>query len=126
GLHIQHHRVYEALVQEPLDGGEGAAQPHRPGVAREAALHRTPRLGPRVEHRHDGRHAGCSGAERSTTWASACTIAVACSNTARALSYEIVRRASSGAYHAQSVMPSSVCGTHSPRRDSNRKKWQNL
>src|SRR5438046_6757691 len=23
-------------------------------------------------------------------------------------------------------MPSSVCGTHSPRRDSNRKKWQNL
>src|SRR3989442_15145742 len=38
----------------------------------------------------------------------------------------MVRRASSGVYHAQSVMPSSSCGTHSPRFDSNRKKWQNL
>src|ERR1051325_11358787 len=38
----------------------------------------------------------------------------------------MVRRAASGGCHAQSVMPSSVCGTGSPCFDSNRKKWQYL
>ena len=53
-------------------------------------------------------------------------MAVACSSTARALSYEMVRRASAAGCQAQSVMPSSVCGTGSPCFDSNKKKWQYL